>query len=147
MGQHVNGMACQANENRAAPCNGGLRALLGAHFLSGVGWGRRGRSWRLMDRLCVFSCECRWTQQGEFPTRLQPLYWEYSLTTLQPPKHSKAGKRRALAADQQDIFTVEESICYCEVASVSSRMFGNPSGTFLAPRHLDIPLHLIFSLK
>lgn len=26
-------------------------------------------------------------------------------------------------------------------------MFGNLSGTFLAPRHQDIPLHLIFSLE
>lgn len=67
-------------------------------------------------------------------------------TTPWPPKHSKAGKRRALAADQQDIFTVEESIRYCEQASVSSRMFGNHSGTFLAQRPSGIPLHLIFSL-
>lgn len=46
MGKQVNGMAyhrssSQANENRAALCNGGLRALLEEHFLSGVGWGQQ----------------------------------------------------------------------------------------------------------
>lgn len=107
--------------------------------------GRRGRSWHLMDRLCVFSCECgKRPTRGNFQLVSRPLYWEYSLTTLQPPKHSKAGKRRALAADQQDIFTLEESICFCKMAPVSSRMFGNRSGTFLALGHSDILSHLIF---
>ena len=140
-GQREQGSSVQRWTQRAAGSTLPLRGRLGS-----AGLGRWGRSWHLMDRLYVFSGECRSNQKGEFPTLLQPLYWEYSLTTLQPPKHSKAGKRRALAADQQDIFTVKESICYCELASVSSRMFGNPSGTFLALRLSDIPLHLIFSL-
>lgn len=46
MGQQVNGMedhhsSSQANENRAALCNGELRGLLGAHFLYGARWGRQ----------------------------------------------------------------------------------------------------------
>jgi len=115
--------------------------------LGSAGWGLWGKSWHLMGRLCVFSCE-----RPLNPTRgissLSPaiVLWIFA-DHPQPNKHSKAGKRRALAADQQDIFTVEESICYCEPAPVSCRMFGSRRGTLLALRRWDIPLHLIFSLK
>lgn len=115
--------------------------------LGSAGWGRWGRSWHLMDRLCVFSCERPLNPaRGISNSSLAIVLRIFADHPAAPPKHSKAGKRRALAADQQDIFTVEESICYCELASVHSRMFGNPSGTFLALRRSHIPLHLIFSL-
>lgn len=116
----------------------------------GVSWDRwLGMKGKVLASNGQIVCLFLWVPLN--PTRgissLSLLYWGYLLTTLQPSKHSKAGKRSALAADQQDIFTVDESICYREMASVSSRMFGNPSSTFLALRRSDIPLHLIFSLK
>lgn len=134
----------RAEENRAVPCKVNPTSCsehTSSERLTGISrLEQRGSSWHLMERLCIFSCEYRSTQQGEFPARLQPLYWEYLLTTPQPSKHSKTGKRRTLAADQQDIFTVEDSICYLETVSLSSRMFGNPG-------RQHIPLYLSFSEK
>ena len=68
----------RASENRAALCNGELAGPLGEHFLSGVGRGRQagndgGKSWHLMDRLCVFSSERPLHPTRGFPTCLQPI--------------------------------------------------------------------------
>lgn len=114
--------------------------------LGSASWGRWGRSWHLIDRLCLFLWAPTKPSEGLSNSSAAIVLW-ISADHPWPPKHSKAGKRRALAADQQDIFTVKESICYCEAPSISYRMFGNQSGTLLAPRLWDIPLHLIFSLK
>lgn len=153
-GEHVNrslprritSTAVWRNDNRE------LYAPPGAYFLPGVSWGRQ--AWGDGEDLGNL-----WTDCVSFPVNAtEPIGGNFQLVsshctenTRRPPrsskKHSKAGKRGALAADQQDIFTVEESICYCELAPVSSRMFGIPGGPFLAAGPSNIPLSLIFSLR
>lgn len=101
-----------------------------AHILWKVNWdqqtGAKGKFLASNGEIVYLFLWIPLNSMGEFPARLQPLYWKYLLTTPQPSKHSKTGKRRTLAADQQDTFTVEDSICYLETLSLSSRMFGNP---------------------
>lgn len=95
-----------------------------------------------MDRLCVFSCERPLNPTRGISNLSPAIVLQIFADHLRLKKLSKTGKRRALAADQQDIFTVRESICYCEWPLSAT---GCLAITVLALKRWDIPLFLICS--